>query len=348
MKKVLLLIQGGIGGAEKMTINIGKFLKDNGYQVKFVVIGINDDVSQLVPKGTEIIRIMIPNYWDFLTLRLINLFHKLKPDFVFCSAAPINLRALLAAEICGIKIIVRNDNFLKNFKLRNKIAQRFTYSWAYKLIAQQEEMRQEMISVLHLPAEKVFALQNPLDTENIDKLASVTSPYNNVNQIKIVCVARFDYKKGQDVMIKAFCELHKKINNTKLYFIGKYNEDDSFYKSVKEIMDVNKLNDSVHFVGYDSNPYKWVKNADCFVLTSRIEGLPNALIEALYLGVPSVATKSIPIITRIIDEGKNGYTAEIEDYAGVAKGIEKALKLRNVNLGTYRPASEKKIVNLFK
>lgn len=64
------------------------------------------------------------------------------------------------------------------------------------------------------------------------------------------------------------------------------------------------MSDCVFCVGFKNNPYVYMKHADCFVLSSRNEGLPNVMIEALYLGTPVAAYKCIPVIERIVDEGK--------------------------------------------
>ena len=94
------------------------------------------------------------------------------------------------------------------------------------------------------------------------------------------------------------------------------------------------------------NPYKFVKNADCFVLSSRNEGLPNVLIEALYLGTPVAATTCIPVIKRIVSEGKNGYLAENENFAQLANAMIMASKLGRIT-STYNATSNEAYRKLF-
>ena len=116
-----------------------------------------------------------------------------------------------------------------------------------------------------------------------------------------------------------------------------------FTKSIITYIKNVCLDEYVHLVGYDSNPYRWMKYCDCFVLPSRFEGLPNALLEAMYLGRPVVAFRCLKIISNMICEGKNGYTCEIENPKELAKMMLEAVKLKNCNL-IYKPASKEDFI----
>lgn len=106
------------------------------------------------------------------------------------------------------------------------------------------------------------------------------------------------------------------------------------------------LQDYIHFVGYDDNPYRWMKFCDCFVLPSRIEGLPNVLVEAMYLGRPVVATKCIPFISRMVDDGNNGIICETENPQALANAMIKAVDLKNFKM-TYKPSTADDFIKIF-
>ena len=108
----------------------------------------------------------------------------------------------------------------------------------------------------------------------------------------------------------------------------------------------NGLGDLVHCVGYNDNPYVYLKNADCFVLSSRWEGLPNVLIESLYLGTPAAAFKCIPVIERIIDDGVTGYCADKDNVLSLAEAMMKTLSLGSIR-STYKSSSISDFVKLF-
>ena len=329
-KKVLFFLPSGVGGAERVTITIAKMLDREKFDVKFVIVGRSKgDISELIPETYPIELLYVYNIWCFATLKIINLLKRERPDTVFCSLRYLNPRVILAALIVGrIKTIIRNDNTLQTLSMLQRLFIKASYRWADVIIAQQEEMRNEILSFTNTPGSKIIALQNPLDIEMIDgKVEKSQSPYRD-DGIHYVCVGRIGKHKGQDVLISAFNIVHNKDAKTHLYLVGQYSQNDTYYKDLCQEINLYHLNDFVHFVGYTDNPYVWIKYADCCVLSSRNEGLPNVLLEALYLKTPSVATKCIPVIERIIKDGETGMLVPSEDYQSMANAMIDALTHR--------------------
>ena len=119
IKKVLFILPKDIGGAQKMTIVISQLLPKEQYNIKYLVVGKRNctDMCYLINGQSNIEYLNILNAWDFLTLRLVKILHKEKPDIVFSSLMYLNIRVILAAKIIGgIKVIVRNDNMLKGIR----------------------------------------------------------------------------------------------------------------------------------------------------------------------------------------------------------------------------------------
>src|SRR6185503_9467291 len=96
---------------------------------------------------------------------------------------------------------------------------------------------------------------------------------------------RLSEEKGVDLLLEAMCHVIELIPTAKLTIIGKGALRDSLVRQCA----VLGLEDCVTFSGFQSNPYPFLQKADVFVLTSRYEGLPNALLEALALGTPAVS-----------------------------------------------------------
>lgn len=347
-KKVLFFLPSNTGGAERMTITIAKMLPLDKFEVKFVIVHRSlGTITNFIPERYEIIHIPIRNILCAATLRIIRIIKKEKPDFVFGSLLYLNARLLLAAKVCGVKAIVRNNiDISRTTSKLSPLLVKATYRWAYKIVAQQEEMHDEIIRFTHVPAGKVITLYNPLDIENITKKANVENPFDDKNQIKYVWVGRYSRMKGQDLVVKALKKVRETIPNAHLYLIGKYNWNTPFDYSVKKYVDDNKLTDYVHFVGFDPNPYKWMKFCDCYVMPSRLEGLPNSLIEAMYLNVPVVATTCIPIVSRIVQDGYNGILAISDDENSIAESMIKALSLKDFSM-SYVPSTKEEFCSLF-
>lgn len=348
MKKVVIFIKCNFGGAERVTINIAEMLPKNQFDVVFVVVGKNRDTEKFIPSYYKVHHIRQREYRLLGIGRMLYYLKKENADIAFSSMIYINVRVIIASKILGIKSIVRNNIsvFSSSISATLRFAMKKVYPMSDKIIAQQDEMRKEIIDVLHVEPTKVVALQNPLKVELIDQLSQEESPYKDNNKVNYLWVARFDKAKGQDVLIRAFDIVHQKNPKANLYFVGSYNKSNAIYLDVVNYVKEKHLQDCVHFVGLQDNPYKWVRNCTCFVMPSRIEGLPNALIEAMYLKRPVVGTKCIPIVERIIKDGFNGYVVPVEEPEALACGMIKAISLRDFNM-TYVPSSKEDFIKLF-
>lgn len=347
-KKVLFFLPSTTGGAERMTINIAKMLPANRYEIQFVIVSRTlGTIVDFIPSQYEVVHIPIHNIYCMTTLRMVKVIMKERADIVFSSLHYLNYRLIIAAKITHTKVIVRMNMRLSVQKKHNLALIKLAYPYADMIIAQQEEMRQEALNKLNVNKENITSLQNPLDTELIDEKVKAPSPYNQADgQLKYVWVARFSKEKGQDLLINAFSKVHKKNTQTRLYLVGKYDTSNNFYRRVMDLVSELKLDEVVHFVGFDNNPYRWIMHSDVYVMPSRLEGLPNSLIEAMYLGKPVVATKCIPIIERIVQNGYNGYTIPSEDVDSMADAMLKAPHLTDFKM-TYQSATKEDFIKLF-
>lgn len=347
-KKILVVLPSNVGGAERVTVTISGFLISAGYDVKYVILSDRiGSIKDILPvrQTTELVKIR--NIWDFTITKLVKLLRRERPAYVFSSLRYINPRVLLAAKIVGgIKVVVRNDNGLLTARWDNKLLMRLTYRWANAIIAQQEEMRQELIQEMHLSEKKVHAINNPLSTHEIDKMMNAPSPYPETVGRKYLCAGRFFYNKGQDLVCEAFKEVLAQIPNAHLYLLGKYDKEDPYFIKVNRFICDHHLGDQVHLIGHESNPFKWMRHCDCFVLPSRYEGTPNSLIEAMYVGCPVVATRCIPMIERMVKNGYNGILVEPENIHEMAEGMIKACDLHDFKM-TYRPGPPQDFLTLF-
>lgn len=349
-KKVLFFLPPTVGGAERMTVVIAKMLPREEFEVKFVLVGkTRGEIEKYIPAGYSVKFIRLRNVWLFGTTRICKLVRQEQPDMLFSSFLYLNVRLILVAKLCRTRVIVRNNIDLSRTEHKiNLPFVRLTYRWADRIIAQQEEMRQEIISFTGLPAEKVVTLHNPIDEEYIGTCLKADNPFppDAQGQYKYICVARFNHLKGQDLVVKAFRSVHHDNPDAHLYLLGKFDNDNAFCRSIADEIRNSKLQNHVHIVGFDSNPYRWVSHADCFVMPSRLEGLPNALIDAMYLGKPVVATRCIPIIERIVRNSYNGIVVDPDNVEALAEGMRKATLLKDTRM-IYQPATGRDFVSLF-
>lgn len=346
MKKILIFTHGGLGGAERMCITIGQLLDKKKYDVQYVIWGRRKEVFDIIPEGSNVDTIPFLNVYCFSTIRVWWKIVKSKPDIVFSSLSAFNPRVIIAAKLARRKTIIRSSGMVGDYGWWKFFKLKLTCPWADLLIAQQEDMRQEMIKKMNVLPEKVITYHNPIAFSDIDKKKDAFSPFVDKQATNYVNVARINWNKGQDVAIKALSIIKKLNNNAHLWLIGSYNKNDSYYQDLVNLVRILNLEDSVHFTGHEENPFKWVRHCNCFVFPSRHEGLPNALVEASYLGVPCVAARCLNVVDDIIKDGYNGYVVDVNDIDGLVEAMKKAVELKDFNM-IYKPGTAKEINQIF-
>lgn len=343
-KKILVFAQSGVGGAERMSVTITKSLDRDKIKVKYYLVGDFEDerapLKQFIPDDLSVHCIGSCSS-ILLILKFFFILAKEKPDVVFSSVLNINNKLLVLRKLFRhVKFVIRCDNYLYTY---NDIQRRIilkTYPNADIIIAQTEEMKQELIDEMHISEDKVVALQNPVDTETINKkIQTGKNPYSDDDKVRYVASGRFAHQKGFDLLVEAFAIVKKQQPEAELYIVGRNDGGcEDYYNEVKQLIEKHGLQDRVKCVGFQNNPYVYIKYADCFVLSSRWEGLPNVMIESFYLGTPVAAFKCIPVIGRIVTDGADGYLAEKENVESLAKAMMKASELGRVT-SVYKSAS---------
>ena len=340
--KILFFLQDSVGGAERMTVLLGKLLPSNLYDVTFCLIEKNSKTSirDFIPDRYPIC--IIPNAGPLRVMwQLFRVIYREHPHVVFSSVMYLNTKILLFRSFFQkIRFVVRCENYLYSFNKRQRLQIKYTYHRADAVIAQTDEMSEELIEQMHINKEKVYVFQNPVDKELIDRFViEGDNPYPQNGKKHFVASGRFAYQKGFDMLMEAFIIVANKRDDVDIYILGDTEaEDGKVYKQLLSMAKKNNVDNLLYFVGYQKNPYPFIKYADCFVLSSRWEGLPNVLVEALYLGTPVAAFKCIPIIERIVSEEENGFLAEKNDILGLSEAMVNSLSLGRVK-STYNSSN---------
>ena len=334
MKILFIVPDFSCGGAERVSVIFAKQLKEKGNDVFFVNLGTENGemgewIHSILPcESLNCHRVL---YSFFKLFKVIN---RYKADYVYSSRIHVSLLLLLLGFFIRMKLIIRmptmpENRLYKGFVAKSKYVifrflEKKLYPRAYKLIAQTEEMRQSIIRIFNLSKEKVITIVNPIDIDLIQKQIQSPNPFQT--QINFLAVGNICYAKSYDTLIEAFVQVHKKIPLAHLYILGRCDTSDG----EKILMMARPYKDYIHFLGFQKNPYVYMRYCSVFVLSSRQEGLPNVLLEAYYLNRPLVATLCVPIIKEIITEGKNGYIVGVENVFQLENAMVKSLTLPKI------------------
>lgn len=349
MKKILFLNGGNLGGAEMMTILYAKILSNAGYKCKIlthIFPGKSDQTAALIPK--KISQETVKCKWRYYLIYVYYQIWRYQPDIIF------------TYELNCLKYIlspIRKYHISPSFKMvgrcantPSKVSEKCckdmkALNTSDIVISQTNEMQDELKSIVGVDPEKIITIYNPVNKERIKE--GILETYNfDKSYINYVAVARITKQKDYSTMIDAFALVLKSQPNSRLYICGDM-RDITLSKSLIETVEKNGLSDNVFFEGFQPNPYKYLVQADAFVLSSIYEGLPNAMLDAMYLGIPVAATECIPYIPQVVSEGVNGYTCRVRDANGLAKAMLRAVKVKNLPKYVDVNNSEEKIINLF-
>jgi glycosyltransferase involved in cell wall biosynthesis len=171
------------------------------------------------------------------------------------------------------------------------------------------------------PPRSVTTIYNPVDIMHIEREA--IQPLDRLprsNVPVLLWAGRLTRQKRPDVLLDAFARVRSSTDAI-LWVLGEGSLRPDMEAHARRL----KVSPYVHFLGFDSNPYRWMARADLFVLTSDYEGLPNALLEAQALGLPAVSTRCPTGPDEIIQQGVTGFLVPAGDPAALAAAVCKIL-----------------------
>jgi glycosyltransferase involved in cell wall biosynthesis len=187
---------------------------------------------------------------------------------------------------------------LKGFEYRALwlAAYRAFYPRFDAVVCQSRYMQTDLVENHGVPREKTVVINNPVDLERVTRALPPRRPPREVgSKLRLVAAGRFTQEKGYDLLIEALALLRDM--EISLCILG----DGPLVPDVKRRIAELGLERAVTLAGFQSNPFRWFAEADAFVLSSRYEGFPNVVLEALACGIGVIATPAIGGTPEILD-----------------------------------------------
>ncbi|MEO1052798.1 MAG: glycosyltransferase [Bacteroidota bacterium] len=337
MKKKLLIVRPtmGHGGADRVTLNLLRYLNPESFEVELVLMRAEGAYIDEIPDHVQVIDTHTKNLW-FYIFPLYRYFKKHRPDIVFstCGGAnmPLSLLAFLTRKR-KYKLILSERNILfPPGKSRIKrtimlLVKRFFYSFADVHTAVSQGVKEEMIDRFKLPEKDILVVDNPVITPDLAVKAEERvehSWFKDTREVPVILhVGRFVYQKDHETLIHSFHELTKK-RKARLVLLG----EGPLRKQVESLIQNLGLEDQVYFGGFDKNPFKYMAKCDAFVLSSKHEGMPGVLIQAMACGAKCVSTDCRTGPNEIIkEELNNGMLVPVGDVQKMSKAIDDILSI---------------------
>lgn len=316
MNIVQIMPEFGLAGAETMCENLTYELTKLGHKV--TVISMYDYHSAITDRlesaGVDVRYLGKKSGFDFSMIpKIKKVLMKVHADVVhthrYCAQY-----AVPAAILAGVKRrihTVHNVAEKENGKLARKLNNFFFKHCHLIPVALSELIRDSIVKEYGINKYKIPVIYNGID---LSKCLPKTD-YSIYGNFKILHIGRFSEQKNHVGLLKAFKLFHDNHSDSELWLIGDGEKKAEIERYVAE----NNLDESVRFLGLQSNVYGYLHDADMFTLPSNYEGIPMTLIEAMGTGVPIVATA----VGGVPDMLDNNNSILVNNYPiDISKGIE--------------------------
>lgn len=291
--RVLLLISRlGTGGAEQVMALLARGLSREKYEVHLGVVSAKDADAAKVPPWVTV-------HWLGAgraragALGLLRMVWRIRPEVILSGAAEVSFLTLLMWPLFPrrISVLVRQNGTVSSALEFGSMPQyarllyRLLYGRADRVICQSRAMAEDLARELGLDEDQIAVLPNPVDLEGIRSAMDAPVARSGAGP-HLLAMGRLTPEKGFDLLLQAFAVVKEQFPHADLIIAGTGREEGELKRLCRSLW----LGESVSFLGRLDRPYAFFPGTTLFVLSSRYEGMPNALLEAAAAGLPLVAT----------------------------------------------------------
>ena len=319
MKKKLMIITAslGNGGLERIVSNVASSYIDKGFDV--YVVTIMNPTGEVFVKLRQEVKIINYNSLKTTPNRVRKLFlvfgwikflkrtiKNIKPDYILSMTLKIGALTCIANKTKA-RVTIREISDPKSI-VRSKLSNSICFWFARKADSFIFQTNWEKICYPKKLQKKGYVIPNPVN------LPCVSS--SNTRKAIVTMGRLYNLQKRHDVLIKSFALFLK---NYPDYYLEIYGNGPDLLKDIK-LCDSLKITNNVLFRGEQKDVHNLISGGEIFVLTSEFEGMSNALLEAMLMGIPCIST-SWPGVEDVIENGINGIIVDRDDVEQISKSM---------------------------
>lgn len=316
------------GGAERVAANLCNYLiSENAVTIvltqnKKSVYEIDKKIEmEYLDEGQKYNNFILKNFTRIN--KLIHIIKEKKPDIIISFLPEPSYRVLfLKLFNPRLKVIVsvRNDPRVEYKSKISKFIMKILYPLADGFVFQTQEAKEYFSKKIQ---KNSIVIPNPINKDFL------CEPYNGEREKNIVTVGRLEKQKNHKLLIQAFSKLPKEFQEYKLIIYG----EGSLRNELQEQINTLGLENRIIIAGQVEDVKKEIYKASVFVLSSDYEGMPNALMEAMALGIPCISTDCPCGGPKfLIKNGYNGYLVPVNNIEELSKVIKEVLENNQIDI----------------
>ena len=318
----------GQGGADRVTLTLLHAIDRDRFRPSLALMHVEGDLLSQLPEDVKVHDLGGRRLWT-AWLPLARLLRRASPDVLLSTSGGANLIACLAHAVAGggCRLVLSERNVIHrdqgDLKRRlQTLLKRWLYRRADCLTAVSRGVAEDLEARLGIPAERVRVVYNPVVTPEIATLAEVEPPHPwfAAGEPLVLGVGRLVPAKGFDHLLRVFADLETR-RPARLVILGEGPERPALVRLAATL----GIAERVSFAGYDPNPFPYMSRCSVFVLASRFEGLPGALIQAMACGAAVVATDCPAGPSEIVTHGVDGFLVPVDDRPAMVARVDALL-----------------------
>lgn len=326
MRKRLLIVCSslGVGGAERVTKELATAFAAEGHDV--AVLTLSEPSTDHYVLGPGVRRIALDIIWESRTLfqriagnvrrnlMIRRAIREFAPQAVISLIEQTNVRVLSALLGTGIPVIVSERTDPRRYVIGAawRAARRILYPLADRVIVQTQRVADDW-AVRVVPRQRVVVIPNFVrDLPEPPEFASREPGL-------LLAVGRLDRMKGFDALLRAFSRSNLPAQGVRLTILG----DGPERRALAALAGELHIADAVTMPGVVPDPEAWMARCTAFVQSSRLEGFPNALLEAMAMGCPVVATDCDSGPREMLTDGVDGLLVPVDDIDAMASAMSR-------------------------